>query len=246
MKSITRLFIIAITALAAVLFISNAAMAGSSTIVGTVHNLSPTGTGPTGLHATGTQQNEQICVWCHTPHGANVAFQGAPLWNKTTVSTSTFAMYGPTIAGTAKPNAPDPVSLACLSCHDGVDAINRLINQAGSGGYNSAGANVAFGDTSSGTAVLMPSGIDDIGTDLTNDHPVSIIYTPGNASLNPTTTQLTNWITVGATTSPTIENILFDSKIECASCHDPHNNTNGEFLRTSNIGSKLCLTCHNK
>ncbi len=32
--------------------------------------------------------------------------------------------------------------------------------------------------------------------------------------------------------------------VECASCHDPHN-TSAMFLRMSNAGSRLCLTCHN-
>lgn len=35
-------------------------------------------------------------------------------------------------------------------------------------------------------------------------------------------------------------------RVECASCHDPHNTTNGTFLRRTNAGSGLCLTCHNK
>jgi predicted CXXCH cytochrome family protein len=33
--------------------------------------------------------------------------------------------------------------------------------------------------------------------------------------------------------------------IECSSCHDPHT-TNPLFLRVSNEGSRLCLTCHDK
>ena len=43
------------------------------------------------------------------------------------------------------------------------------------------------------------------------------------------------------------------AEIECATCHDPHGiASNGEgsrfvpsFLRVTNRGSKLCLTCHN-
>ena len=34
--------------------------------------------------------------------------------------------------------------------------------------------------------------------------------------------------------------------VECASCHDPHSNTNATFLRVSNAGSGLCLSCHTK
>lgn len=34
--------------------------------------------------------------------------------------------------------------------------------------------------------------------------------------------------------------------VECASCHDPHVSANPTFLRRSNVGSALCLTCHTK
>lgn len=33
--------------------------------------------------------------------------------------------------------------------------------------------------------------------------------------------------------------------VECATCHDPHS-SNATFLRVSNVGSALCLACHNK
>jgi predicted CXXCH cytochrome family protein len=43
-------------------------------------------------------------------------------------------------------------------------------------------------------------------------------------------------------------------QVECASCHDPHGVPSGgsgsmffpTFLRMSNDGSRLCLTCHTK
>ncbi len=37
---------------------------------------------------------------------------------------------------------------------------------------------------------------------------------------------------------------LFDGKVECASCHDPHSCQNPLFLRISNDRSSLCLACH--
>lgn len=39
---------------------------------------------------------------------------------------------------------------------------------------------------------------------------------------------------------------LFNGSVECASCHDPHNPANGNFLRKANKGSALCYTCHDK
>ncbi|MCF7808091.1 MAG: cytochrome c3 family protein [Candidatus Marinimicrobia bacterium] len=35
-----------------------------------------------------------------------------------------------------------------------------------------------------------------------------------------------------------------NSRISCATCHDPHNNEQGSFLRMSNEGSSLCVECH--
>jgi len=46
----------------------------------------------------------------------------------------------------------------------------------------------------------------------------------------------------------TIDNdMLFDGKMECASCHDVHNRFGvSGLLKMSNVNSELCLTCHNK
>ncbi len=237
-----KILAVLIVAVAAIALLSaGTALAG---ITSTKHNLSPTGPGT--IHATGTQQNGEICVWCHTPHSANTAFTGAPLWNKATPSGS-YTMYGATIAGTPAATAPGGVSKACLSCHDGVNAINSIVNEAGTGGIVAGGANVAFGATAAGTALLM-TGNANIGQSLADDHPISIPYTAPNASLYPTTT---------AFGTSTIAGLLISgTTIECSSCHDPHVNTGDAglggvvagamFLRKANTGSALCLTCHNK
>jgi predicted CXXCH cytochrome family protein len=34
--------------------------------------------------------------------------------------------------------------------------------------------------------------------------------------------------------------------VQCTSCHDPHRSDTPTFLRKSNDGSALCLTCHVK
>jgi hypothetical protein len=237
--------LLAVVAVAAIALLG--AGAAQASITATKHNLSPTGTGT--IHATGTQQSGEICVWCHTPHAANntgaTGFTGAPLWNKAT-PTGTYTMYGTTIAGTAPDATPNGISKACLSCHDGVNAINSLVNAAGSGGVVAAGANVAFGGTAAGTAFPMPAGSTNLGTSLADDHPVSITYTAGHASLVATT--------AGFGTS-TVSTVLRGGKVECSSCHDPHaavgdtipQGTAGAlFLRMSNSGSALCIACHAK
>ncbi len=210
------------SATVALLLGSTAAMAG---IAETKHNLS------TG--AAGGSDNGEICVYCHTPHASNPAMTGAPLWNKPVPAVASFAMYGQTIAGTQTADAPSMVSLACLSCHDGSSAMNAVVNAPGTGG----------GTGTIGNGGVM-SGIAAIGADdLTNDHPISIDYIPGRASLKPVDTALEG---DGWGNYTTIAQLLRNGKVECGSCHDPHNKQHGTFLRNSNVGSKLCLTCHDK
>lgn len=246
-----------------------AAMASSayaaSNIASTKHNLSATwggaGIDSRTIKAADGDSNNEICVYCHTPHAGNTAFTGAPLWNKKNASSTGFTMYGATgvdtngttIAGTKTASAPQNPSMACLSCHDGASAINSMVNAPGSGvwgaGDTGQTTNQKFGATPAGTAFLMTSTlVANIGKDLTNDHPISIAYTDtnGTAANNPAglkvrTTTLTGW--AGA---KTIASLLRNNNVECGSCHDPHEKDNATFLRTANAGSALCLGCHEK
>ena len=129
-------------------------------IANTKHNLAAN----TDILATGTTE---VCVFCHTPHGGrtDVAGGSAPLWNRalppSTVvdpgDTSTvggFIMYtSPNFdGGTDAATGPKGVSLACLSCHDGVIALDAMINAPGSGGFQAANRNVLT-TTSAGTSL---------------------------------------------------------------------------------------------
>ncbi len=212
--------------------------------------------------------NGEICVYCHTPHAANNDEAGpVPLWNKP-VSKITFQMYGATtggvagetIAGTATDAQPSDQSLACLGCHDGVSAMNSVINAPGSGRMNavdgiligqSTPAQMPHDQTKaigSTNAVGFENGNIVYGEygSLDNDHPLSIPYIAGRASLKDITTPLVNFF--GATR---IEQLLREGgdgvlKVQCVSCHDPHGTGNPRLLRTANIGSSLCLGCHDK
>ncbi|WP_310442079.1 cytochrome c3 family protein [Sulfurimonas sp.] len=225
----------------------------AGSISGSPHDLS----GNTAvLGGVAAADNGEICVYCHTPHAANTAFAGAPLWNKATPS-GTFTMYGTTIAGTTGDATPASPSLACLSCHDGASAIDSIVNAPGSGmGAFSAGTkNIVNGVTTTyGGNIGGAPGVATVGNpNLANDHPVSIVYTEGRAGLRATTTVLADITTTTWVGATTIANLLRSTKVECGSCHDPHNggNTQGtstevNFLRHSNTASKLCLGCHNK
>ncbi len=76
----------------------------------------------------------EVCVYCHTPHGANSQIN-APLWNRTINNASNYSIYDkPTTLGLeGRLNLPGPSSLTCLSCHDGTIAIDSVLNMPGSG-----------------------------------------------------------------------------------------------------------------
>jgi predicted CXXCH cytochrome family protein len=162
--------------LAGVLALSGSAIAG---IQGSKHDLSAGG-GAAGTVAAG-DANGEICVFCHTPHGSDTT-ASVPLWNKgltETVFTTYATMGSSSIEGGTE--AVGSVSLACLSCHDGVQAMDVMINQPGSGGYDAAGAGLT-GETWTGSAtggVLANGRIATLGNDLTNDHPIGIQYAGG-------------------------------------------------------------------
>lgn len=165
----------------------------------------------------------QICIVCHTTHNADVSVNDAPLWNHETTASSFTPYTSSTLDATA--GQPDASSKLCLSCHDGTIAVDN------------------FNGNTSGTSFL--TGNSNVGTDLNDDHPVSITYDASLASAdgglyNPTTTNSG----LGGTIS---EDLLIGNQVQCASCHDVHNGSGiNKLLRKSNNASALCLTCHDK
>jgi len=170
----------------------------------------------------------RICVVCHTPHNAPSAL--VPLWNHDTTATTAFTLYSSSTLD-AVPGQPEGVSKACLSCHDGTVALNSF-------GGNENAAGVAY----SGSDVKV-TGDHDLGTNLSNDHPISFTY---DAALATTDGGLATPVSTKAVDAAG-EVPLFSSKVECSSCHDVHDAAgNADLLVIANTGSALCLTCHNK
>jgi hypothetical protein len=81
-------------------------------------------------------QYVEICVYCHTPHGANSQID-APLWNRT-INTGEYQIYDKPRTLNRPIGQPGPNSLTCLSCHDGTISIDSIINMPGSGLYSKA------------------------------------------------------------------------------------------------------------
>jgi predicted CXXCH cytochrome family protein len=192
--------------------------------------------------------NGEICVYCHTPHAANSLYNPAPLWNKPT-STTVFTMYGAassgisgvTVAGTPTDVSPSGASMACLSCHDGISAMNSVINAPGAGNYDATGSYIGTNPALAATMVEVAYKAVGLDGDMTDDHPISIEYIPGRGSLRAVNAALTDIF--GAST---VSDLLKDGKVQCTSCHDPHGTPYNTYLRNGNTNSELCIGCHNK
>jgi len=158
----------------------------------------------------------QVCVFCHAPH--NVTNQIVPLWNHAT-TTAQFTLYSSSSLN-AVPGQPSGNSRACLSCHDGTVAID------------------SYGGRTGGTALTSGSRL--IGTDISNDHPVSFTYDAALATADGS-------LVTPASANAVVAGIpLYGAALQCASCHNVHSNANTMFLRVNNAGSNLCMQCHTK
>lgn len=194
----------------------------AASITTSKHNLGTAGPGPNNV-TTGTAE---VCVFCHTPHASNTTVP-APLWNKK-ANTGTYTLYSSSTAQMNNTSAGTvgSISLACLSCHDGTQAMDNIINAPGSGGYDATGGG-AVGlsytwNTGAGVTVdadgKLTSGVAMLGTDLSNDHPVGMRYCGATAAVpSGTTTNCTEsgWVApykvgstwfIDTTTSTTVRN----------------------------------------
>ncbi|MEY4375332.1 MAG: cytochrome c [Candidatus Eisenbacteria bacterium] len=193
-----------------------------TSVVETLHNLSHAASN--NVYGAGSLRDYgEVCVYCHTPHGGQTS---APLWNRN-FSTATYQMYdgnhSSTIDMTVDPQ-PTGVSQACLSCHDGTVGLDVVVNVPNR--YTGGGP----------IGTRMPSGgFTNLGTDLRNDHPVSVSFD------NTADTKFHSAAEIEAAGLR-----FYNGKVQCGSCHNPHTAENRPFLRVSNNGSALCLTCHIK
>lgn len=173
----------------------------------------------------GWNTSGEMCIVCHTPHNADTIVADAPLWNHEVTAVAAFTVYtGPgTLDATV--GQPSGVSKLCLSCHDGTVAVDN------------------FGGTTTGTITIGGGAL--VGTDLSNDHPISLTY---DAALATTDGGLFDPTAANSGLGGTITaDLLFSNSLECGSCHDVHDTAgNTMLLRVDNAGSALCMTCHNK
>ena len=179
-------------------------------IAKTAHNLSATGPGAVKAEKVG-----ELCVFCHTPHRATT---DRALWNRE-LRPVTYDLYkSSTLEATLK--QPTGASRLCLSCHDGTTALGNLRVPP-----------------RTGAITLGPLiGRASLGTDLSDDHPVSFVYD----------TLLV--VKQGQIADPKAlpKELPLDStqQLQCTSCHDPHENRYRKFLRMDDRAAALCTACH--
>lgn len=223
-----------------------------SDIRGTKHNLSAAADGSGYTHPTNgagsvptrnikASSSTEICVFCHTPHGASAT--ATPLWNRKVAGdgyTQSYVLYDSSTLDAKQVQGsleqPGGSSKLCLSCHDGTVAVGNVNVFEGVSPTSNPQSSSTIA-TSGGTYMPAGAGTDtgftrNLGVDLTNDHPISVSYndalanrdgelrTPsGNPSLvgvrsstNKPKLKLENTGTPGTN----------EAQIQCATCHDPH------------------------
>jgi len=154
---------------------------------------------------------------CIFCHTPHSATPLTPLWNRAIHEGTNYDLYE---SSTLKVTLSQPTgpSRLCLSCHDGT---------VGLGAVMSVNGGIAMTKELTARSTML-------GTDLRNDHPFSFSYNdalPYDPELH-------------AELPPDLM-IYSGGNIHCTTCHDPHDNTNGQFLAVSNKNSALCLRCHN-
>jgi predicted CXXCH cytochrome family protein len=133
-------------------------------VADTPHNLVGSGRST----VSGAVDSAAVCAFCHTPHGGD---QSQPLWQRSLkdggASFATYDSFG-------RPANKDveetgSVSVSCMSCHDGVQALNVTVN------VREVEIDIA-GNASTAVANGFIPGIATRSPDVSLSHPVGIPY----------------------------------------------------------------------
>ncbi len=189
------------------------ALGQQNSVVNSPHNLSASGPGTI---RSGIEQ--EICVFCHTPHRAT-AIQ--PLWNRN-MPISAYRVYS-SVTLSAVPGQPTGSSKLCLSCHDGTVALGSVKSRDQAIGM-------------AGGITTLPPGKNNLGTDLSDDHPISFRFDTALVAKNPKLKD--------PRALPAGLKLDSQSNVQCSTCHDAHDNSRGKFLVMDNSSSQLCNACH--
>jgi predicted CXXCH cytochrome family protein len=239
-------------------------------ILDTKHNLTSKAEGDQPVSAEDRKRlSREVCVFCHTPGVSELVAADNALgeqlpptaeWQRSVEATFSFELFDDIGRMGADGSGIQPVgsvSVACLSCHDSVQAF--AVNQGSSSDH-------PFGVPYRGLSRLGESGSQfrDRVMSTQSDIPARMAgYVRDESEFRPARSGVVNkrqvwWAAVSDTGQRTKSDLpLYPRKVdgvagyeqvpfvECTSCHDPHS-SRPVFLRTDNDQSKLCMTCHIK
>jgi len=195
---------------------------------------------------------DALCIYCHTPI-ASTADGAPPRWQPSVPAAHRYDMFDDIgRLGLSGSTAIGSQSLACLSCHDAVQAfeVSPLAYDHPFGvpyrGGLSAEARQRALDSAvrSGTPLKLaerlkfPDDFRPAHRALVDDRPVWWASRHEHSERR----QRDDLPLFVRSEGPEGSEVPF---IECASCHNPHS-TNPVFLRSSSATGELCLTCHVK
>lgn len=195
------------------MFLTAGLALADESVVNSKHDLSAQGPGP--IRSIG---EDQVCIFCHTPH--NAAPQ-TPLWNRANPRTYYRIYESSTID--ARIDQPSGPSKMCLSCHDGSLALGNVLSRP-------ATHPIVM------TQRTIPPGSTDLTNDLSDDHPIGFRYDRALSNMDRQIRApelVSSDLPLGA-----------HGEVHCSTCHDPHNNELGSFLRVSDQMGAICISCH--
>lgn len=231
-----------------------AATATSGTILGTKHDFTGLNlrAGVVAMPTVAFSDYGNACIYCHVPPGRSIeeaAEQGAILgWNRYSPAAEVEGVYTLYDSATLdnKVRTPSPISLLCLSCHDGTMGVDMTVFKPN--GWRSSD-DAAMHMRINGADDLWSCGkchdgriahniaVKHLDTDLSDDHPISMTY----AGLNFGDRDFRRpdgpyGFDNGVK--------LYEDRVECASCHNVHDPDITLLLRER--ADRLCETCHIK
>lgn len=193
----------------------------------------------------------QICIFCHTPHSSNSTEQ-TPLWNRK-FSTQTFSRYSsptlqirvnPAISNSTAANygsdwKPDGASKLCLSCHDGSTAPGTGLGDVLQGGLITMDA--TKDSVSAGKYITTIASFNSSTNKMkTGHHPVSFVYN-GSVQQAISSARLTGGFKL-PTAVPEVK-LDKNKKMQCTTCHDPHQNQSDDTACYDTGNGNALATC---
>jgi len=197
------------------------------------------------------------CVYCHIPPEEAGAipsdFGGILDWNRFVPAVDTYQFYSSAGSQTLDtlPNKLNPVSMLCLSCHDGTMSIDMVVFKPAT--FDPTTDNAMHMKMNPGDSIencgkchngviAHDITVKMIGTDLRNDHPISMQYAGlgfADPDFRPAPPSDIN-------SNQIFENgvKLYNGNVECMTCHNVHDPSNELLLRAN--AEVLCFTCHIK